>query len=178
MPDSSATCSSTVRAGSESQHLGERRGERGLVDDRLRPGVGEEVEQLLGDVAIVHVERCDPRLERAEHRFEVLVAVVEVDREVVLARLVSGELSTLDDLAEAPVQQRVREASRAVVDLGPRQSPVAEDDALSIGDRGGDCLMGSREVEIHRSETKRLPRTARIESTTVPRVPHHPDIDR
>ena len=89
-------------SGKRVAHLGERRCERGVVDDRLRAGVGEQVEQLLGDVAVVHVERCDPRLERAEHRLEVLVAVVEVDGEVVLARLVPGELSTLDDACRGP----------------------------------------------------------------------------
>jgi hypothetical protein len=64
-------------------------------DDGAGLGVVEQVEQFLGHVAVVDVERGDPGLERSEHRLEVLVAVVEVDREVVLPALVAGEIGAL-----------------------------------------------------------------------------------
>ena len=168
MPDSSATWSRTLQRRAAVAHLGERRRERGVVDDRLRAGVGEQVLQLLGDVAVVDVERREPGLERAEHRLEVLVAVVEVDREVVLPRLVAGEPLALDDGAEAAGEQRVREPPRAIGDLGPREPPVAEHDALAVRDRRGDRLVGRREVEVHPCEPKRLPPAARIEQYRSP----------
>ena len=80
-----------------------------MHDDRRRLRIAQQVQQFARDVAVVDVERGDPRLERAEHALEVLVAVVEVDREVVLARLVSLELRPLDAASEALVDEVVRE---------------------------------------------------------------------
>src|SRR3546814_987169 len=57
-----------------------------LVDDGSGPGVLEQVAELLGDVAVVDVERRDPSLVGAEHCLDVLVAVVEIAGEVILAR--------------------------------------------------------------------------------------------
>ena len=60
-------------SGSTSASVGAK---QDVDDDRLRPGVVEQVAQLVGDVAVVDVERRDARLPRAEHRLEVLDAVV------------------------------------------------------------------------------------------------------
>ena len=51
------------------------------------PAVGQDVAQLLGHVAVVDVDRRAAGLGRAEHPLEVLVAVVEVERDVVVRRL-------------------------------------------------------------------------------------------
>ena len=66
------------------------------------PGVVEQVAQLLADVAVVDVERGDPGPEGAQHPLQVLVAVVEGQGDVVLARLVAGELGALAVQAQAP----------------------------------------------------------------------------
>ncbi len=79
---------------------GDPRRELGVVDQRAGLGVGEQVDQLLLDVAVVDVERRHPGAVAADHRLEVLVAVAQVDAEVVLAGLVAGELVALGVAAE------------------------------------------------------------------------------
>ena len=124
-----------VTVGRSIAYLGERRRERRVVDDAPRAGVGQQVLQLLGDVAVVHVERRDPCLVGAEHALEVLGAVVEVEGEVVLTGLVWGQLVALGTEAKAPVEQRIGEASRAVAELSVGESTVTGDDAGSVGPR-------------------------------------------
>ena len=51
--------------------------------DRAGVAVGEQVPQLVLDVAVVDVDRDRAQLERGQHRLEVLDRVVEVDRDVV-----------------------------------------------------------------------------------------------
>ena len=119
----------------------------------MRPGaaVGEEVAQLLGDVAVVHVHRRDPGLVRAEHRLEVLVAVVGVDGQVILVRLVPGEPGpALGSGAEAAVVEDVGEPPGALGHVGVAEAPIAEHDARAVGDGGGDRLVHDGEVEIRR----------------------------
>ena len=77
------------------QHLGQRRGQRRVQDHGARPGVVEQVLQLLADVAVVDVERGDAGPVPAQHALQVLVAVVEGEGEEVLARLPSLELRSL-----------------------------------------------------------------------------------
>ena len=91
------------------QQLGERRRETRVHDDRGGARVAQQVQQFPGDVAVVHVERGDPRLQRPEHALEVLVAVVEVDRQMVLTGLVSLERRPLDPAAEPLVDEVVGE---------------------------------------------------------------------
>ncbi len=76
------------------EHLGQIVGEGGVEHDAPGPRVVEQVPQLLGHVAVVDVEGCDAGLVGAEHRFDVLVAVVEVAGEVVLSALVAAEAGT------------------------------------------------------------------------------------
>ncbi len=114
------------------QHLCQRRRERRMDHHGARLRVGQQVQQLLGHVAVVDVERGDAGLERTEHRLEVFVAVVEVDRQVVLAALVAGEIGSLGCDAEALADQMVREATGALGDLGPRVTPLTEDEAIGV----------------------------------------------
>ena len=87
----------------------ERRREARVVHDRARARVAEEVDQLFVDVAVVDVERRGPRLVGPEHPFEVLDAVVEVERDVVLTGLVIGEPPSLGLAAETT---RCRDSSQ------------------------------------------------------------------
>src|SRR5690606_27484663 len=97
--------------------------ELGVVEEGARPRVAQQVEQLLVDVAVIDVQRSGARLVAAEHPLEVLVAVVEVDREVVLAGLVAGELAALAMRAEPARAEKIREAPAPLLHLAMRQTP-------------------------------------------------------
>ena len=133
---------------------GQRRGERRVVDDRLRARVAQQVLELLGHVAVVDVERREACLVRAEHAFDVLVAVVQVERQVVLTAQVVVEhrgavgRRAFGHGAESPVDQGVRESTGPVADLGVGEASVAEDDALPIGHGRLDGLVHLSEVEL------------------------------
>ena len=64
--------------------LGERVGEGAVEDDRRCCAVGQDVAELVGDVAVVDVHRGAAGLRRAQHALEVLVPVVEVERDVIV----------------------------------------------------------------------------------------------
>ena len=114
-------------------HLGESGGEGAVHDDRRGACVGQEVAQLCGDVPVVDVERGDARLERAEHRLEVLVAVVQVDPEVVLPALVAGQVGALDAAAQPVVDEHVGQPAGPLGDRSPGQPAVAEHQAFIVG---------------------------------------------
>ena len=57
-------------SGEPGQRARDERTELGLVHQRDEIRVVEEVAQLLGDVAVVDVDRDRPRLVAAEHRFD------------------------------------------------------------------------------------------------------------
>ena len=59
-------------------------GERDVEEERLRVGVGEQIRQFVGQVAIVDVARHGALLERCELRFFVLEPVVEVEPDLVV----------------------------------------------------------------------------------------------
>ena len=107
-----------LEVGEVVEHLGECGREAGVDDDRPGRRVGQQVVQLFGDVAIVDVERADAGLQRPEHRLQVLVAVVQVDREMVLTALVLRQIGPLG----VATQRRVR----------------------SGGWRGGECVRSPR----------------------------------
>ncbi len=123
LPESSATCRITRSVGQ-----GRRAPRRASGAKRLCTTMAvarasrQQVAQLVGDVAVVDVERGDPRLERAEHRLEVLVAVVQVDAEVVLPALVVGQVGTLDVAPEALAEEVVGQPPGALGDLSPRSA--------------------------------------------------------
>ena len=82
-----------------------------------RLGVGEEVAQLLLDVAVVDVERGHPGQVGADHALDVFVAVVEVEPQVVLGRLVAGEALAPAVRAEALGVQVAGQPPGAVAEL-------------------------------------------------------------
>jgi hypothetical protein len=142
--------------GQRVQHRGERRSEA-LVDDH-RPGRGvvEQVAQLIGDVAVVDVERSRPRLPCSEHPLEVLVAVVEVQGDVVVHRLPARTRSELGAEPDAGVEQHAGQSAGAVSDVGPAQSSVPEHQAVAVGMGGGDRLGDHSDVQLHGRHAGRM----------------------
>jgi len=104
------------------------------VHDRLEVGVGEEVAELVLDVAVVDVDGNRAQLERGEHALEVLVAVVHPQTHVV-AR------------PDAARRERVGQPGRPLVELPIREADVAEHDRLALGHRVGDRFEQVGEVE-------------------------------
>ena len=122
---------------------------QGAVEDqRPRPRVVQEIDELRVHIAVVHVERRHPRLVRAHHRFQVLVAVVQVDAQVILAGLPIRKRIPLGVQAEAAAVQIVGEPARAVGEFAVADAPVAKDDRLAIRHRLGDGLVYGGEVEV------------------------------
>ena len=89
------------------EHARDERSELGLVHERDEVGVVEQVAQLVGDVAVVDVDRHRAGLEAAEHRLDPLGAVDRVDADV-LTRL------------DADVDEVVGETGRPLVELARR----------------------------------------------------------
>ena len=82
-------------------------GERAVEHDGDRVGVVPQVDELVVGVAVVGVDRDEAGLEGGEHRLEVLGAVVEVLRDLVL-------------LGRPGVEQRAGDAVGPAVELAPR----------------------------------------------------------
>ncbi len=89
-------------------------GERGVEHDGLGVGVVEQVDDLLGSVPVVRVDRREAALERGDVGLEVLGAVVQVGRH-------------LDLVVEPGVEQVGGEGVGAPVEVAPRDHPVALD---------------------------------------------------
>ncbi len=109
--------------------LGDVGRKRCLVDRGHDVGVVEEVDELVGDVAIVHVDGDGPQLVGREHRLDVLNAVVRVDRDVIaLADTVRGEV------VGQPIGPRVqlRERDRAITT--DQRGPVGNNVAGVLGE--------------------------------------------
>ena len=102
-------------------------GELGRVDQRAGAGVVEKVEQLLFDVAVVDVERRDPGAVAGHHGFEVLVAVAQIQPDVVLPGLVALQLIAFDVTTESLLSQVVGDAVDAGVQLRVAQPAVPPD---------------------------------------------------
>ena len=82
-------------------------GERAVEHDRHRVGVVPEIRELVVAVAVVRVDRHEPDLHGAERGLDVLGAVVEVDRDLVLLR-------------HAEIEQELRHPVGPAVEVGPR----------------------------------------------------------
>ena len=121
--------------------------EAGVKDDRPRLGVVEEILELLVDVAVVHVHGDAARLEGADHPLEILVPVVEIERDVRLPGFPVAQLAARRATAQPRVPQHAREAPRAVRELRPGQPPVAEDQALALRNHRGDRFVDRGQVE-------------------------------
>ncbi len=122
-----------------------------MHDDGAGLAVVQQVAQLLGHVAVVDVEGRHPGLQRPEHRLEVLVAVVQVDRQVVLAALVPGEVGALGVHAEALLDQVVGQPACPFGDVRPRVPAITEHQAVGIGSRRRDGLVDLGQAELRRA---------------------------
>ena len=111
-----------AEAGQGVTQRGELRRELAVEDHGACVGVVEEVPQLLLDVAIVHVDRDRTELERGEHPFEVLDAVVQVQRDVV-ARADAAAGEHVGELRGALVGLREREPSGPAHERGRGRAP-------------------------------------------------------
>ena len=98
----------------------DRVGERSVEDDAARVGVVPQVEQLVGGVSVVRVDRDKRALERREHRLHVLRAVVQVLSDGLLA-------------LEPGVEQPLRDAVGAAVGFSPRPVQVTVDECDGVG---------------------------------------------
>ncbi len=127
----------------------QHRREARVVDERAHAGVAQQVDELVLDVAIVDVEGDGARLRAADHRLEVLVAVVEIETDVILAGLPGRERGALAMAAEPRVGEQVREPPTADRELAPGQTSARGDDGLALGDRGGDGFVQIGEREGH-----------------------------
>ena len=134
------------------QPIADRRDARcelGAVDQGSRAGVGQQVEKLFLDVAVAHVERRHPCPIAADHRLEVLVAVAQIDAEVVLSRFVSGQGGALGVAAESGRHEVIRETFDASVDLGVAEPTVAPHEERRIRNGVRDCPENGGQVEAH-----------------------------
>ena len=109
--------------------------EAAVEDHRHRVGVVPQVGQLVLAVAVVGVDRDQCRLQRAEHGLEVLGAVVEVERHLVL-------------VGHPRRQQPAGHAVRPGVEVGPAQAAVALDDGRRIGLGRGHRLPHVGEIPL------------------------------
>ena len=91
-----------------------------MEHDGAGVGVVPQVEQLVGGVPVVGVDRSEGPLECAVHRLDVLRAVVQV---------LSDRLLTF----EPGVEQVLRDAISSSVDFGPRTAVIAMDQAEGVG---------------------------------------------
>ena len=91
------------------------------MHDRLQLGVGAQVAQLVGDVAVVDVDRHRPQLERGEHDLDVLGAVVEVAPDVVAG-------------PDARPAQVVGQPVRPLLELAVGPRPVVDHQRGAVGD--------------------------------------------
>ena len=105
--------------------------------------------QLLLDVAVVDVEGHGARLVGAQHALDVLVAVVEVQREVVLPRLPRRQRVALALAAEPGVDQQVGQPPRAHLQVAPGEAAARGDDRLALGNDGGDRLVDLGQRKRH-----------------------------
>ena len=119
-----------------------------MVDQRGGTGIGEQVLQLVLHVAVVDVERGDPRPPGAEHRLDVLGAVVGVDAQQVLADFVTGQLGALGVAAQPAGVQVGRQPVGPLDDLRVGVAAVALDDELAVADRCGDGVGGGGDGEL------------------------------
>ena len=108
----------------------------GVVEQGDEIGVVTQVAQLVGDVAVVDVDRDDPRLVARDHHLEVRDGVAEIEADVVAH-------------SDARRSQRVRQTGRALVELGVGAALVAADRGFPRRDRVGDALQQVCDVELH-----------------------------
>src|SRR5262249_41242390 len=93
-----------------------------------------------------HVEGRDARPVAAEHALDVLGAVEQVEADVVLSRLVVGELRPVATTAEPAAVEQAREAPGPLGDRAVGHPAGGRDDALAGGEGGGGGPEGPGQV--------------------------------
>ena len=83
---------------------------------------------------------------------------MQVDGEVILAALRSGQLGPLGVTAELLRMQIVRESSCSVGDVGPCEASITKDQTEFGGASGGDCFVNIAHVEVDMAGTHGLAR--------------------
>ena len=106
---------------------------------------------------------CSSDLERSQHALEVLVAVVEVDGEMILATRGSVECGALLVASESGVLKKARQTSGAVGHLLPREAAIAEDETFLVRSGLADCFVYFADGElVHGAKLRCSARSARI----------------
>ena len=126
-------------------------GQGTVVQEGPRLRIVQEVDEFLVDVAVVDVERRHPRFVRAEHSLRKLVAVVEVDPQVVLTAAPVVESLALGVAAETAFDEQVRETPGAAGEVRVAEPPVAEHDGLPFRDRVRDGFVDGGQVVVQGS---------------------------
>ena len=103
-----------------------------MIDQATGAGVVEQVDEFLINVTVVHVEGHDPGLVGAEHGLQVLIAVVEIETDVVLAALPILKVLALTMAAQARASQNVGESARALGELPVGEPSAPEDDGFTL----------------------------------------------
>jgi hypothetical protein len=151
---------------SQGRHRGQYRRERwrelAVEHDCRGCCVVQQVREFFGDVPIVDVEGGDAGLECAQHRLEVFVAVVEVDRNVVLPAFVPGQFTAFAMATEAGAVEVVRQPAGSLGELLPREASIAKDETLCVGLNGSDRLVHLSNGEVHGRRLLRLCRSSLI----------------
>ena len=109
-----------------------------MEDEDFGVGVVEQVGELVLEVAVVDVGRNRAHFEDRERRFDVLVAVVEIERDLRVG-------------LDVECLQRAREPCRPVVELAPGDPPVTLDERELVGHRVGDGLPNRGDVPVQRT---------------------------
>ena len=117
-----------------------------MVDHRPGIGVFKEIEELLLHVAIIDIEGDTARLEGTEHPLKVFIAIVEIERDMVLSGLPALEAGSLSATAQVVRPQYIRKPPRAIGHLGPTETAVPEDNALAFRNDFGNGFVNQGEV--------------------------------
>ena len=134
-------------AGELGAERGDQRRELPLVDERLEVGVGQQVAQLVLDVAVVDVDPDRPQLEDGPRRLDPLDRVVGVDPDVI---------PRTDPLRGQVVGQPVRPG----LHLGIGAPLPVGHEVLPLGVGVDGRLEQVGEVELHRPQVRTRSRSA------------------
>ena len=88
--------------------------------------------QLFGNVSVIDIEWSNTRLPRTQHRLEVLIAIVEIDGEMILPGLPAVNLFSLGMTAEALRCKVIGQLARTQIDVIPGESLVSKDETFLV----------------------------------------------
>src|SRR5579862_3676494 len=120
-----------------------------MVDQRAAIGIVQQVDELVLDIAIVHVERRHACLVRSNHAFEVFIAVVEVETQMILPRLEALQRGTFLLAAKRVCPQHIGKTARALRKLPPGDAAIAKDDAFAVRCRRRNRFADLGKIELH-----------------------------